>query len=240
MVWINESDKFRKQRLKLVKELIKQNILRNKLYIKAMLKVPRHEFVWPGYKEYSYMDHALPLGNTGQTISAPHMCAYMMEELKPLPGDYVLEIGSGSGYQAALLAEVVAPDDLDVDKWGHVTTLEIVKELVAYARENLKISGYLDRVKVLYGDGTVGYPPYYEREIYDKIIVTAAAPHIPNMLIKQLKRGGTMVIPVGNLYMQELIIVNKNMRGEISIRKSISCMFVPLVGRDGWKHLNTE
>jgi len=240
MVRVSDDEKFRKQRIYLIKELIRQNILRSKLYIKAMSKVPRHKFVWPEYRDYAYVDHALPLGNTGQTISAPHMCAYMMEELKPLPGNYVLEIGSGSGYQAALLAEVVAPDNLDPDKWGHITTIEIVRDLVSYAKENLRKCGYSDKVKVLYGDGTIGYPPYYEREIYDRIIVTAAAPRIPDMLIKQLKKGGIMVIPVGNLYMQDLMIVNKDEKGRISIRKSISCMFVPLVGRDGWKRRDIE
>lgn len=235
MVRLRREEGFEEQRRRLVDSLVKQGILKNRLYIDAMLRVPRHEFVWPSYRKYAYIDQALPLGDTGQTISAPHMCAYMMEELGAMPGDYVLEIGSGSGYQAALLAEVVAPSHVDPSRWGHVTTIEIVRELVEYARRNLERCGYADRVTVLHGDGTIGYPPYYEREIYDRIIVTAAAPRIPRMLLKQLRRGGTLVAPVGDLYTQELVVVHKDMGGRISMRRSVGCMFVPLVGRDGWK-----
>jgi protein-L-isoaspartate(D-aspartate) O-methyltransferase len=228
-------DKYYLERRRLVERLVREGILKSRPYIEAMLKVPRHEFVWPTYREYAYVDHALPLGNTGQTISAPHMCAYMMEELGAMPGDYVLEIGSGSGYQAALLAEVVAPDDMDRSRWGHVTSIEIVRELVEYARENIERCGLSDKVKILHGDGALGYPPFYEGEVYDRIIVTAAAPRIPPMLIKQLKRGGTLVIPIGNLYMQELTVVVKDEAGRIRSRKSVSCMFVPLTGRCGWR-----
>lgn len=221
------NDKYDKQRERLVNALIREGVLKNKTYINAMLKVPRHLFVWPGYEDYAYIDHALPLGNTGQTISAPHMCAYILEALCPQKGDYVLEVGAGSGYQAALIAEVVS-------KSGHVTTIEIVEELVYFARDNLKKAGYSDTVFVIKGDGTVGYPPYYKKAIYDKILVTAAAPHIPNMLIKQLKVGGKLVIPVGDLYIQRLLVVNK-LKDKLLKKESISCMFVPLRGINGWK-----
>lgn len=228
-------NRYYEARKKLVDKLIKEGILKSELNIKAMLKVPRHYFVWPGYEKYAYIDHALPLGNTGQTISAPHMCAYMMEELRPLPGNYILEIGAGSGYQAALLAEIAAPDYLEEGRWGHVTSIEVVRELVDYARRNIKRIGLDDRVIIIHGDGSIGYPPYYNKEIYDRIIVTAAAPHIPKMLIKQLKRGGILVAPIGNMYIQDLVVLKKEMDGKLTTRRSISCMFVPLIGRDGWQ-----
>ena len=227
-------NKYVEARGRLVNRLVKEGILRTALYIEAMSRVPRHRFVWPGYESYAYMDNALPLGDTGQTISAPHMCAYMLEALMPVPGDYILEVGSGSGYQAALLAESVAPSNMDKKSWGHVVSLEIVQDLVDFARKNIVGSGYDDRVTILYSDGTVGYPPYYDKEIYDKILVTAAAPRIPGMLVRQLRRGGRLVIPVGNLYMQKLTIVEKDANGGIKVKETLGCMFVPLKGKDGW------
>jgi protein-L-isoaspartate(D-aspartate) O-methyltransferase len=226
--------KYYEARSRLVDRLIKEGILRTGRYIEAMSKVPRHLFVWPGYEDYAYMDNALPLGDTGQTISAPHMCAYMLEALKPMPGDYILEIGSGSGYQAALLAEAVAPAKEKNNMWGHVLSLEIVNELVEFARNNISRAGYSDKIIILHKDGTVGYPPYYKKEIYDKILVTAAAPKIPKMLLHQLKRGGMLVIPVGNLYMQRLTIVEKRRDGSIKAKETLGCMFVPLKGKNGW------
>ncbi len=227
MVYIKMKRDYINERRLLISKLIKSGILKTKSYVNVMLKVPRHLFVWPGYEDYAYVDHALPLGDTGQTISAPHMCAYILEELRPNVGDYILEIGAGSGYQAALLAETIAPT-------GHVVTIEIVDELVQFARKNLEKAGYEDNVTVIRGDGTLGYPPLYEKEIYDKILVTAAAPYVPKMLIKQLKVGGRIVIPIGNLYVQTLTIIEK-LEDKIVKRESIGCMFVPLRGANGWK-----
>jgi len=206
----------------LIKELIRGGILRSKKVIDAMLKVPRELFVPEELRKYAYLDTPLPIGY-GQTISAPHMVALMTEALDPDRGDRILEVGTGSGYQAAILAEIVGPE-------GHVYTVEIIKELVEFARTNLMRAGYLDRVTIIHGDGSLGYE---EAAPYDKIIVTAAAPRIPQPLIDQLKPGGRLVIPVGDFHIQYLTIVSKEVDGRVRYETSIPCIFVPLVGKYG-------
>ncbi|MEM0014156.1 MAG: protein-L-isoaspartate O-methyltransferase [Zestosphaera sp.] len=220
---VTSSDIFKARREELVRELVREGILRSKEVIDAMIKVPREEFVPPRYRDLAYSDTPLPIG-FGQTISAPHMVAIMTEALKPSKGNKVLEVGAGSGYQAALIAEMVKPE-------GHVWTIEIVPELARFAEDNLRRTGYSDYVTVLVGDGSKGYP---EAAPYDKIIVTAAAPSIPTPLASQLREGGRMVIPVGTAYMQVLKIVEK-MEGSLSVEDSIHCVFVPLVGEYGFK-----
>lgn len=216
----------------LVRNLIREGILHTHEYIKAFLKVDRKLFVWPGYEKYAYMDNPLPLGNTGQTISAPHMYAYMTEALKPKSGEIILEIGSGSGYQAALLTEIVAGED--VGEKGFIYTVEIDPVLVKFARDNIRRAGYNKYVKVIYGDGSMGWPPNYKGELYDGILVTAAAPDILKTLLNQLKIGGRLVSPVGRGYFQDLIKVVKVGDNEYKREYLIKCAFVPLRGRFGW------
>lgn len=161
------------------------------------------------------------------------MVALMTEKLRAEVGNIVLEIGTGSGYQAAILAEIVAPSDEDEDSWGHVYTIERIPELAMYARRNLERTGYANRVTVIIGDGTKGYK---EKAPYDRIIVTAAAPKIPDPLVEQLKPGGIMVIPVGNKWLQRLYIVRKDLEDRVSTEADTYCVFVPLVGEHGWKN----
>jgi len=180
----------------------------------------------------AYEDTPLPIGR-GQTISAPHMVALMCEYADLEPGMRVLEVGTGSGYHAAVIAEIVAPSDAPREKWGHVYTIERIPELAERARENLRRAGYSDRVTVIVGDGTKGYP---EKAPYDRIIVTAAAPEVPAPLLDQLRPGGKMVIPIGDRYSQVLYVVEKTRKGEIRMKPTIPVLFVPLIGEYGWHY----
>ncbi|MEM1532601.1 MAG: protein-L-isoaspartate O-methyltransferase [Desulfurococcaceae archaeon] len=220
---------FSQQRTALVKQLIAEGIIKSDKVKNALMRVPREEFVPSNYREWAYVDSPLPIGH-GQTISAPHMVALMTELLDPEPGDIVLEVGTGSGYQAAVLAEIVAKNASL--KKGHVYTIERIPELAEFARENLRRTKYIDYVTVVVGDGTKGY---LDAAPYDKIIVTAAAPSIPQPLIEQLKPGGRVVIPVGDMYYQRLLVVSKRIDGSLDVRKDTWCVFVPLIGEYGWK-----
>lgn len=223
----------KEKREELIKRLIDRGVLNKSEVIKAMLKVPREEFVLESLKEEAYVDAPLPTLK-GQTISAPHMVAIMCELLDLNIGHKVLEVGAGSGYHAAVCAEIVAPSDIPKEKWGHVYTIELFKELVEFARNNLKKCGYDDRVTVIEGDGTLGYP---EAAPYDRILVTAAAPKIPPPLKEQLKDGGKLVIPIGEAYsIQELILVEK-IGNEFKEFRCGGCIFVPLYGKYGWEKL---
>ncbi|MEM1628331.1 MAG: protein-L-isoaspartate O-methyltransferase [Desulfurococcaceae archaeon] len=216
------------QRKMVIETLVRYGYLKSPKVINALLAVPRELFVPERLREFAYIDSPLPLGY-GQTISAIHMVAIMTEELDPNPGDKVLEIGTGSGYQAAVLAEIVAK--YDPSKKGHVYTIERISELAEFAKKNLMKAGYSEFVTVLVGDGTLGYP---EKAPFDKIIVTAAAPNVPRPLIEQLADNGRLVIPVGDRHLQRLLIIDK--RGSnIYKRWSIECVFVPLIGIYGWK-----
>jgi len=187
----------------------------------AMLRVPRHIFVPYNYRDEAYADTPLPIGRD-QTISAPHMVAIMCELLDLKEGHKVLEIGTGRGYHAAIVAEIVG-------KSGKVITVERIGELAQQAIEILNSLGY-ENIQVVVGDGSRGY----ESEApYDRIYVTASAPKIPEPLIKQLKNGGKMVIPVGN-YMQNLYIVEKDEKGDIKKRVWGAVRFVPLFGEYGF------
>ncbi len=220
---------FEKARRQLVERLIAEGVIRSEKVKKAMLSVPREEFVPEDVKKWAYVDEPLPIGH-GQTISAPHMVALMTELLDPNPGDKVLEIGTGSGYQAAILAEIVAKND--PLKRGHVYTIERIPELADFARKNLEKTSYSKYVTVIVGDGTLGYP---EKAPYDRIIVTAAAPDIPKPLLEQLKPGGVLVIPVGDLGLQRLLVVKKREDGSIVVKEDTYCVFVPLIGKYGWR-----
>lgn len=192
--------------------------------LRAMLRVPRHRFV-PEYEQRAaYTDMPMEIGY-GQTISAPHMVAIMCEILELAEGHKVLEIGSGSGYNAAVMAELIG-------KTGHVYTVERIEPLANFARKNLKEAGY-DNVTVLLENGSMGYPGYAP---YDRIAVTCAAPYIPETLLEQLKPGGIMVIPVGS-YSQELIRVKKDSNGKIRKKKKGEVIFVPMIGKHGFRRI---
>jgi len=179
-------------------------------------RVERHRFVPPGEVRYAYENRPLPIGH-GQTISQPYIVALMTDLLEPNEDDVVLEVGTGSGYQAAVLAELV----------GHVYTIEIIEALATSAGERLQRLGY-DNVTTRLGDGYYGWQ---EHAPFDSIIVTAAASHVPPPLIEQLKPGGRMVIPVGARFMtQLLLLLEKGNDGEVVTRQIGAVRFVPLTG----------
>ena len=188
--------------------------------LEAMMRVKRHLFVPHHLVDQAYGDYPLPIGE-GQTISAPHMVAMMCDYLELKKGEKVLEIGAGSGYHAAVIAEIIG-------KEGHVYSVERIHWLVELSGGNLKHAGYM-HVTVMQGDGTLGLP---EHAPYDKISVTCAAPDVPPPLLEQLKTGGKMVIPIGR-YRQELYLVKK-INGVEKERKC-DVLFVPLVGRYGFR-----
>ena len=188
--------------------------------LEAMRRVPRHLFVPPERVYDAYSDHALPIGE-GQTISQPYMVALMTQLLDPAPSHQVLEIGTGSGYQAAILAELA----------NEVVTVEREESLSQRAREVLGSLGYRN-ITFVVGDGTEGYPPLAP---YDGIIVTAGAPFIPQPLVEQLASGGRLVIPVGHRHEQVLTVAEKDEQGKLHISEHGYCVFVPLVGKHGWR-----
>jgi protein-L-isoaspartate(D-aspartate) O-methyltransferase len=185
----------------------------------AMGELPREAFIGDTRPDYAYVDGALPIA-AGQTISQPYVVARMTELLRPRPGDRILEIGTGSGYQAAVLAKLGA----------NVVSYERQPELAASARENLARLGLGDKVDVRLGDGSAGDP---EGGVYDGIIVTAAAPRVPEGLLEQLKDRGRMVIPVGPRDHQELLLIERQ-GDEWTQRSDGPVVFVPLVGEGGY------
>jgi protein-L-isoaspartate(D-aspartate) O-methyltransferase len=186
--------------------------------LEAMRSVPRHLFVAPGMESRAYGDHALPIG-AGQTISQPFMVALMTQALELTGHEKVLEIGTGSGYQTAILSELAE----------QVFSIERVASLATRARQVLEELGAAN-VAIRVGDGTIGWKEF---EPYDRIIVTAGAPDVPPSLIEQLADPGIMAVPVGTQGLQQLRIVEKS-EGEITTRDGGGCVFVPLVGREGW------
>ncbi|OYT33408.1 protein-L-isoaspartate O-methyltransferase [Archaeoglobales archaeon ex4484_92] len=210
------------EKRKRLAERLKYELNLSERVFKAILKVPRHIFVPPQYKIEAYIDTPLPIGH-GQTISAPHMVAIMCDLLDLKEGEKVLEIGTGCGYHAAVVAEIVG-------KKGKVVTIERIPELAKTAIDNLRALGY-SNVLVVIGDGSKGYET---ESPYDKIYVTAAAPEIPKPLINQLKLGGKMVIPIGNS-IQWLYIVEKDEKGKITKWNWGSVRFVPLIGEYGFR-----
>jgi protein-L-isoaspartate(D-aspartate) O-methyltransferase len=229
---LKEMLNFKERREWLVRYHVARGILKTPSVIRAMKVVPREEFIPEDMRDQAYMDSPLPIGY-GQTISAPHMVAIMNEALALKVGHKVLEIGAGSGYHAATVAEIVAPSNIDENKWGHVYTLEIIPELVEFARQNLKKTGYANRVTVIHADGSQGYP---SKAPYDRIYVTAAAPRIPSPLFEQLKSEGIMLIPVGSPYFgQDLVRIRKRRDGSIEKQRLMPVAFVLLRGRYGWR-----
>jgi protein-L-isoaspartate(D-aspartate) O-methyltransferase len=192
--------------------------IRDPRVLSALQEIPRHLFVPPPYDKSAYDDCPLPIGN-GQTISQPYIVALMTELLVLQPADNVLEIGTGCGYQAAVLAALV----------HQVTSIERIPLIARLAMENLA-SVSITNVEVIVGDGTVGFP---EKAPYEGIIITAATPSVPLPLIEQLAEGGRLVAPVGGHDIQELIRLRKK-EGSITEEHHGGVRFVPLIGECGW------
>jgi len=204
---------YEKMRLSMVEDQIKRRGVNDESVLDAMREVPRHEFVPAHLKKYAYADEPLPIGED-QTISQPYIVAYMTEYLGLEGNDKVLEIGTGSGYQAAVLAEIV----------DTVYTIEIVDVLAESAEKTLERLGY-DNVLVKRGDGYAGWP---EHAPFDAIIITAAPTKIPQPLKQQLKMGGFMILPLGD-YSQELVLIEKNQKG-FEQKSLLPVRFVPMTG----------
>ncbi len=213
---------FSEQRSELVDGLVRRGYITKCEVAEALRKVPREEFVPRSLMDEAYIDTPLPIGS-GQTISAPHMVAMMAEALDLRPGQKVLEVGGGSGYHAAVTAELVSPG-------GHVFTVERLPALVEFARDNIARTGYSDSVTVILSDGSVGLP---SEAPFDRIFVACGAPAVPEPLRSQLKDGGLMLVPVGGRMYQNLVKIER--RGDRYISQDLGgCVFVPLVGEHGY------
>jgi protein-L-isoaspartate(D-aspartate) O-methyltransferase len=209
------ADRFAQQRELMVRTQIEARVIKDAAVLTAMRRVPRHEFVPPEQKLFAYDDHPLPIG-AGQTISQPLMVALMTDLLRTKPGDCILEIGTGSGYQAAVLAELKL----------EVYSIEIIESLAVTARATLARHGY-SQVKIRAGDGYLGWP---EAAPFDGIIVTAAPPAVPQPLIAQLKPGGRIVVPEGT-FDQDLVVYEKTAAGSLRRTVVLPVRFVPMTGR---------
>ena len=215
LAYPSEDPAFTEARRRMVERDLRGRDIRDPKVLEIMGRVPRHLFVESSQRNKAYADHPLPIGE-GQTISQPYIVALMTQLLQVQPGERVLEIGTGSGYQAAVLAELGA----------QVYTIEIQETLAKQAAQRLKELGY-DRVRVKYGDGYLGWE---EEAPFDAVIVTCAANHIPPTLIKQLKEGGRLVIPLGSTtYFQTLTLLTKK-EGQIDIQQLLGVAFVPMTG----------
>jgi len=211
-----EESEYTEQRNRLVKQTIEDRGVSDPEVLRAMYTVPRHEFVPDNLREYAYEDRPLPIG-LGQTISQPYIVAYMTELLKVEKNSKTLEIGTGSGYQAAVLAEIVKD----------VYTIEIFEELGEKVQKRFRRLQY-ENITAKVGDGYYGWEKFAP---FDGIIVTCAADHIPPPLIQQLKPGGRMVIPVGGVFqVQMLMLVMKDEEGKVTVKNMLPVRFVPLLG----------
>jgi protein-L-isoaspartate(D-aspartate) O-methyltransferase len=207
-------DSWQAQRQRMVDEQLAARGIRNTRVLEVIGRVPRHEFVPDALRQEAYADSPLPIGEN-QTISQPYIVAFMTEVIDPQPGQRVLEVGTGSGYQAAVLAELV----------GEVYTIELLPTLAEQARARLERLGYRN-VHVRQGDGYLGWP---EAAPFDAVVVTCGADHMPEPLFAQLKPGGTLVIPVGNTFgEQSLQVIHKGPHGERQSRDLLPVRFVPL------------
>jgi protein-L-isoaspartate(D-aspartate) O-methyltransferase len=209
---------FESERHAMIERQLRRRGIRDDRVLKAMFEVPRHEFVPALYREAAYDDRPISIGD-GQTISQPYIVAAMTEAARIEPGDRALEIGTGSGYQAAILAHLGA----------RVVTMERNPWLAATALERLTRLGY-GGIQVIAEDGSGGYAAGAP---YSAILVTAAAPRVPEVLFDQLDEGGHLVIPVGSLYQQILELISKH-GNKASLRELDPCQFVPLIGKEGW------
>jgi protein-L-isoaspartate(D-aspartate) O-methyltransferase len=218
-----EEDYYQRLRENMVAQQITARGVADRRVLEAMLAVPRHLFVPENMSDRAYDDSPLPIGD-GQTISQPYMVAWMTELLEVRENDKVLEVGTGSGYQAAVLCELAK----------EVLSVEQHSSLADRARERLRSLGYRNfRIRV--GDGTLGWP---EEAPFDCIIVTAGAPSVPQPLLEQMSDGGRLVIPVGSSGMQMLNLIRRKGKDYLASDKG-TCVFVPLVGKLGWKRKGT-
>ncbi len=209
---------FRAVREDMVRQQLEARGIRDTRVLDALARVPRHRFVDAALRTRAYGDHALPIG-AGQTISQPYMVALMTEALRLSGGEKILEIGTGSGYQTAVLAEFTP----------RLFSIERSDELARAAAARLKELGYAN-VILKSGDGSLGWP---EHAPFDRILVTAGAPDLPPPLFEQLAEGGLLVIPIGDRESQVLEVVTKH-KGKALARRIIDCTFVPLLGKEGW------
>jgi protein-L-isoaspartate(D-aspartate) O-methyltransferase len=214
---------FKLLREKMVKGQIKARGIHDERVLSAFRNVPRHRFVPLERVDSAYDDHPLPIGY-GQTISQPYMVALMTDALKLTGAEKVLEIGTGSGYQAAILSELA----------GSVYSIESVPALYESASLLLNEMGHTN-IKLKVGDGSLGWKEFSP---YDGIVVTASAPSVPEPLVEQLADGGRMVVPVGDSYNQILTLVKKD-KGKVHTEELCGCVFVPLIGEYGWKEERT-
>lgn len=212
-------DPYEPMRLRMVETQIRERGIRDERVLMAMRRVPRHLFVPPGYEREAYEDHPIPIGE-GQTISQPYVVAAMTEALALQPQDIVLEVGTGSGYQAAVLAELVT----------RVYSMERIALLADRGREALERAGYRN-VIVVVGDGTEGLPDVAP---FDAILVTAAAPALPQPLFEQLREGGRMIVPIGTYSGQQLQLVRKVDGRPVGSGLDL-VRFVPLIGAQGYR-----
>jgi len=212
-------DPFVNQRIAMVELQLRSRGIRDERVLRAMERVPRHEFIPESLRVDAYADMPLPIGS-GQTISQPYIVAAMLEALQARESDRVLEIGTGSGYMTALLGELAS----------QVFSIERHAELAERAREILSLLGHRN-IQVIVGDGSQGYPPAAP---YDRIIASAAAPIIPPALIEQLADGGRMVIPIGPPHAQQLQLVRK-FGGDVGVTPLDPCRFVPMIGESAYR-----
>jgi len=210
---------YERERRQMVEDQLMQRGISDERVLDAMKKVPRHRFVPSSLEPYAYDDGPLSIGE-GQTISQPYMVALMTQELRLKENEIVLEIGTGSGYQTAILAELSQT----------VFTVERIAVLSERAEVVLRTLGY-NNVQLRVGDGTLGWP---EKAPFDKILVTAAAPDIVQPLVEQLKIGGTLLVPTGSRYSQMLSLVTRE-ENRIDTKTTTQCVFVPLIGEYGWQ-----
>jgi protein-L-isoaspartate(D-aspartate) O-methyltransferase len=218
---------FSELRAEMVRRYRRAGYIKTEVIARAVMSVPREEFMSPSYVEYSYVDQPFPIPGDGkQTISAPYMYPMFYEPLGLKAGDRLLEVGAGSGYGAAMARELVGPE-------GLVVSMEINPTTFGFAKENLKRTGYDDVVLVL-GDGSLGHP---EMAPYDAICVTAACPEIPKPLIEQMGAPGRLMAPVGgsySLYGQDLVLLEKDAEGRMEKRVLMKVSYVPLTGEHGY------
>jgi protein-L-isoaspartate(D-aspartate) O-methyltransferase len=213
---------FELERKKLIDSLVRRKYITKPDVISAMMRVPRHIFVPKAIERFAYHDTPQQIGS-GQTISAPHMVGIMAEKLDLKSGQKVLEVGSGCGYHAAVVAEIVG-------RSGHVYSIEYIRTLAECAQENIKKCGLEDYVTIVHGDGGLGLPDHAP---YDRIYVTCASPDVPSPLIDQLTDKGKLLIPSGGRHFQTLMYWEK--KGKKIIKKDYGgCVFVPLRGKYGF------